>query len=171
MFAAASAAVVDDQRTRIGFTLKTRWGQTLQGRFPRYQGEIAALPDSRHQVRLRLSTRDVEIVGNNNYTRLTRGRGFFDAERYPLMEFVSDPYPVELVRDGGALTGMLTLRGVQRRETFTIARSACARPGLDCDVVATGSVSRGNYGVDRWAFALSDRVRFSLQLRTREGGK
>ncbi|MEP6633398.1 MAG: YceI family protein [Luteimonas sp.] len=163
--ATALATNIDPAASTIGFALKTRWGQTLQGRFPHYQGEIATLADGRHQVRLRLSARDVEIVGNPNYTRFTRGPGFFDVEHYRSVSFVSDAYPAELMISGGPLAGELTIRGRQQREIFTLNPSSCDRPAVDCDVVAAGSIRRSDYGVDRWGFAISDRVRFSLRVR------
>jgi len=165
----AHATSVDPAQSQVGFTLRTRWGQTLEGRFPVYEGEILALGDGRRRVRLVLSARDVEIVGHRNYTRLTRGKGFFDAERYPEVVFVSEPYGDELSRDGGALAGALTIRGVRRHEVFTVEPSTCARPAQDCAVVASGTVQRSDYGVDRWSFALSESVRFSLRIRTRSG--
>ena len=163
--AAALAATIDPASSTIGFMLKTRWGQTLHGRFPRYEGEIATLADGRHQVRLRLSARDIEILGNPTYTRLTRGPGFFDAERYRSVIFVSDPYAAALMRSGGPLAGELTIRGRQQREVFMLSAATCERPAVDCDVVANGSIRRDDYGVDRWGFALSHRVRFSLRVR------
>lgn len=166
--AAALAANIDPAASTIGFTLKTRWGQTLEGRFPRYRGEIATLADGRHQVRLHLSARDVEILGNQTYTRMTRGPGFFDAERYASVVFVSDAYPPALLRDGGPLAGELTIRGRHQREVFTVSPSECARPAIDCDVLAAGSIRRSDYGVDRWGFAISDRIRFSLRVRLQE---
>jgi polyisoprenoid-binding protein YceI len=166
--AAALAANIDPAASSIGFKLKTRWGQTLQGRFPRYVGEIATLADGRQQVRLRLSTRDVEIVGNPTYTRLTRGPGFFDAERYASVVFVSDAYSTALLRSGGPLAGELTIRGRQQREIFTVSPSECGQPAIDCDVLAAGSIRRSDYGVDRWGFALSDRIRFSLRVRVQD---
>lgn len=168
--AVACAAAIDPAASGIGFTLKTRWGQTLAGDFPRYDGEIATLPDGRHQVRLSLSARDVEIKGSNRFTKLTRGDGFFDAERFPRVEYVSDPYPAALTRDGGDLGGLLTIRGVQRREVFTIRPAVCDRPGVECDVIASGSIDRNDYGVDRWGFALSSRVVFTMRVRTVPGG-
>lgn len=168
---AAWAAEIDPAETRIGFTLKTRWGQVLQGRFPRYSGRIEMLDDGRRRVRLVLSARDVEIVGHPNYTGMTRGRGFFEAERFPEVEFVSDPYLPALVEKGGKLAGELTIRDVRRRETFAIEAADCARPAYDCDVSANGSVRRSDYGVDRWIFAVSDHVRFNLRLRVREDGE
>lgn len=162
---AAQTRAVDPAHTRIGFTLKTRWGQVLQGRFPRYSGEIETLDDGRRRVRLRMSAREVEIVGHPNYTGMTRGRGFFEADRFPEVVFVSDPYPPELVVEGGRLGGELSIRDVRRREIFVVEPGACARPAHECDVIANGSVRRSDYGVDRWIFAVSDHVRFNLRLR------
>jgi polyisoprenoid-binding protein YceI len=166
-----SAAEIDTEHTRIGFTLKTRWGQVLRGRFPRHEGRIETLEDGRSRVRLRMGTGDIEIVGHPSYTTITRGDGFFEADRYPEIEFVSEPYDRPLVVDGGKLRGELRIRDVTRRESFTIEAAGCARPGRDCDVVANGSVRRSDYGVDRWMFAVSDIVRFQLRLRVREGAE
>lgn len=164
-----AAAEIDPGGTQIGFTLKTRWGQVLRGRFPKYTGQIETLGDGRHRVRLALSARDIEIVGHPSYTGMTRGDGFFQADRYPEVDFVSDPYPLSLLAAGGRLGGELTIRDVRRRETFTVAPATCDRPARDCDVVAGGSVRRTDYGVDRWVLAVSDIVRFDLRLRVREG--
>lgn len=164
----ARAAGIDDVHSRIGFTLKTRWGQVLDGRFPAYRGDVQVLPDGRRRVRLRLAAREVEILGYPGYSRITRGRGFFDAERYPEVGFVSQPYTEKLIRSGGELAGRLRIRDVERREIFTIEPASCKRPGLDCDVVANGVVSRSDYGLDRWGFAIGDSIRFSLRIRTQD---
>lgn len=169
--APARAAEIDAAQSRIGFTLKTRWGQVLDGRFPAHRGEVEVLADGRRRVRLTLSAREVEIVGHPNYSRLTRGRGFFEAERFPEVSFISQPYAERLTRDGGELAGNLRIRGVERREAFTIAPSACGRPGLDCDVVVSGNVRRSDYGIDRWSLAVADEVRFSLRIRTRDDAR
>src|SRR3546814_15467761 len=93
--------------------LKTRWGRTLVGHFPHYEGVVAALPDGRHQVRLRLSAATVEIEDSPTFTRLTRGDGFFEADRFEWVEFVSDPYPDALMREGGRLGGPVPNRGLE----------------------------------------------------------
>ncbi|UNK42714.1 YceI family protein [Luteimonas sp. S4-F44] len=162
------ALVLDTARSDIGFQLRTRWGQQLEGRFDAWRGEIVVLPDGRHQVRLTLPTGGVEIVGSRSYTRITRGAGFFDVERHPEVRFVSDPYPPTLAREGGAMTGVLSIRGIAQRETFRIAPAECARPAVDCDVVGEGDVRRSRYAMDRWGYALSDQVRFTLRIRAVE---
>lgn len=164
---AALAAEFDAAASRVGFVLSTRWGQTVEGRFPTLQGRVDELGDDRHRVRLVLFTGDVEIVGHPGYTRFTRGRSFFDAERWPQVEFLSDAYPTALLRDGGKLGGVLRMRGVQHRQVFDVLPAACDTPGRDCDVVATGVVDRGDYGMGRWSIALNDLVRFTLRMRLR----
>lgn len=165
---AALGSEIDAAASRVGFSLQTRWGQVLEGRFPSIRGVVDDLGGDRRRVRLILSTLDVEIVGHSGYTRFTRGRGFFDARRWPQVEFLSDPYTPELLLRGGRLGGTLRMRGVQRREVFVLEPATCDRPGRDCDVVASGVVDRDDYGMGRWRVALGDDVRFSLRMRVRE---
>ncbi len=165
---AARAAQVDPVHSRLGFSLQTRWGQTLEGHFPQYEGEIVEMAGDRHRVQLRLAAAAVEIVDSPRYGRYARGARFFDAEHYPTIEFVSEPYDRALLREGGELGGRLTIRGVTRHEVFTIAPSTCARPAYDCDVVARGSVRRENYGINGFGLAIHNRVHFFLNVRVRD---
>ena len=167
----ARAAEIDASASQVGFTLHTRWGQALDGRFPSVLGQVDDLGDGRHRVRMVLLTSDVEIVGHPGYTRFARGSGFFDSRRWPQVEFLSDPYGPELLRNGGSLGGILRIRGVQRRQHFQLAPATCGAPARDCDVVATGTIDRGDYDMDRWRVAVRDDVQFRLRLRLRgEGG-
>jgi len=164
---AAHAAEIDAAASRAGFTLYTRWGQPLEGRFPSLTGQVDDLGDGRHRVRLVLLTGDVEIVGHPGYTRFARGSGFFDAKQWSQVEILSDPYDARLLREGGELGGILRIRGVQRRERFRIEPAACDTPARACDVIAHGSIDREDYGMDRWRIAVRDDVRFQLRLRLR----
>ncbi|WP_460763424.1 YceI family protein [Lysobacter fragariae] len=166
--AGAQAQSLDPAHSRFGFELHTRWGQHLPGDFPRYEGEVLVLADGRHQVRIRLATGAVEMRDSQRYTRFARSERFLDAAHHPWLEFVSDPYAGELVRAGGPLRGTLNLRGVSRSETFMLAPSACERPARDCDVVAIGRISRVDYGLETWRWALADEVTFNLRVRLRE---
>lgn len=161
----AEPQAFDPAHTRIGFELRTRWGQRLDGRFPSYEGQVRRHADGLQQVTVRLSTADVEIVGYPRYTAFSRGPSFFDAQRYPTASFTSEPYPESLLVAGGRLGGTLRLHGVSQRESFTVEPSTCARPAIDCDLVARGSVRREDYGMDDWAMAVQGRVQFALRLR------
>jgi len=162
---ACHAQVIDVARSRIDFDVHTRIGSSVRGRFPVFEGRVDALPDGRRQVRLRLSTRDLEVGESTRYTRLARGPQLFDAERHPSIEFVSEPFQPDLVRYGGTLAGRLRMRGIERTERFELAPATCERPGHDCPILATGRVSRDDYGLDGWRWALADRVRFLLNVR------
>lgn len=162
-----SDAVLDGQHSHIGFVIQTRWGTELAGYFPDARGQVETLSDGQHRVRLYLPVATVQIVDSPTYTRMTRGAGFFDAARYPTIEFVSDPYPPQLLSRGGGLSGQLRIRDVQRQETFQIQPAQCDQPGYGCDVLGTGNVRRDIYGMSRWSLALHNRVRFVLRIRMR----
>jgi len=165
--ALAAAAEVDSAASRVGFELRTRWGQVLHGTFRAVDGEVQVLADGRRRVRLELDTRGVDIAGHSGYTRFARGSGFFDVEHWPTVVFVSEPYPPSLPRQGGTLAGDLTIRGITHRQAFVVAPAGCERPGIDCAVVAGGVVDRGDYDMGRWAVAIRDEVTFNLHIRLR----
>lgn len=168
---AAEPMHFDTAHSRFGFEIRTRLGQRMEGVFPRFEGWITELPDGRHRVRLRMFTQYVEIPDKQRYTSWMRGGDFFDAARYPVVEFDSDPYSPELARYGGSVAGNLTIRGVSRRETMYLAKPECDNPGYDCDLVSRGNVSRSQYGMDAWQMALSDRVIFVLRTRLKSAPK
>ncbi len=162
---------LDTARSRLGFEIRTRLGQRIEGVFPRFEGRIDVLSDGRHQVHLRMFTGYVEIPGKDRYTGWMRGEEFFDAGRYPVVEFDSVPYDPQLVEKGGGIHGRLILRGVSHPETLQVEPASCPRAGYDCDVVSRGTVQRGRYGMDSWQLALSDRVTFVLRARLNEALK
>ena len=155
----------DEAHTRFGVELMTRWGQRVKGDFPRYDGKIVALDDNRRQVRVRLLTGAMRIGESERYTQMARGDNFFDAARYPFVEFVSDPIDIRRVETGGPLRGRLTIRDVTRIETFHLLPTTCTRPARDCDVVAHGRIDRHDYDLDAWRLALDKDVRFSMRVR------
>lgn len=65
---------LDVVRSQIGFEVRTRFGQRIEGVFPRFEGRIEVLSDGRHQVHLKMFTRTVEIPGKERYTGWMRGR-------------------------------------------------------------------------------------------------
>lgn len=155
----------DTQHTRFRFDVRMRWGQQIGGTFPRHEGALIRLDDGRQQVRVRIDARAVQVAGPARYSTYARGPRFFDAERHPDIEFVSDPHPPALLREGGALRGTVLLHGARRVETFEVEPARCPRPGEDCDIVARGRVSRAAYGMDAWSAALADKVLFTLRVR------
>ncbi len=48
---------------------------------------------------------------------------FFDTKNYPQIHFVSKPFPLALLRSGGKIEGMLSLRGIDKTITLELAPS------------------------------------------------
>lgn len=157
----------DTDHSAVGFRLSTRWGQRLRGEFPGYDGEVVFHPDGRREVRVRLDSTRMQILGRRRYTRWARGPEFFDVAQFPTIEFRSETYDEALLRDGGPLHGTLTMRGVSRPVRFMVEPATCDAPGRDCDVVAHGEVDRTQFGMEAWQVAVGETVRFSLRVRTR----
>lgn len=164
-----SPVAFDTTRSWIGFEVRTRFGQSLPGEFPRYEGMVEHLPDGRHRVSLRVATGEAVIPDRPRYTSWMHGQSFFDSVRHPWMEFVSEPYPPALLREGGPLKGRLTLRGVTHDEELDVVPAPCARPGLDCDIQVSGAIERADYGMREWRFALTDQVRLEVRVRLQGG--
>lgn len=167
--AAPHALPFDTAHSRVGFQLATRWGQRLRGTFPAYEGEVVVHPDGRREVRVHLDTARMEITGHPRYTAWARGPEFFDAARFPAIEFRSETYDASLLLDGGPLHGTLTMRGIAQPVRFVVEPSSCDEPGRDCDVVAHGEVDRTDFGMDAWQVAVDQEVRFDLRVRTAGG--
>ena len=159
---------LDVNRSRCGFEIRTRFGQKIEGVFPRFEGELLRLADGRHQVRLRMDARQVEIPDKPRYTAWMRGEDFFDVEHHPLVQFDSEPYAGDITVRGGSIVGQLSIRGISHTETLTVMPAECPRAGYDCDVISRGTVLRGRYGMDSWQVALGDRVTFILRARLAE---
>ena len=92
----------DPVHTRFGFQLRTRWGHRIDGAFPHHDGALLVLPDGRRQVRIRLATAAVEVDGSARYADIARGERFFDAARYPVIEFLSEPHQAALAHTGAS---------------------------------------------------------------------
>jgi len=158
----------DPEHTKFGFQLRTRWGQRRRGNFPAYQGEVRRYPDGRRDVRLVLDSSRMQIAGHRRYTQWARGPEFFDAARFPTIEFVSETYDEEKLHEGGALHGTLLLRGISRPVRFVLEPATCDAPGTGCDVVASGEVERKDFGMDAWMVTVDNDVRFQMRVRTAE---
>ena len=159
---------LDQTRSAFSFALRTRWGISIEGRFAQFTGGVDTLPDGRRRVRVRLAANAVEVDGPSRYTQIARGPELFDAAQHPWIEFVSVPYEPSLGTQGGTLVGQLSMHGVTREQRFELTPSRCVRPGVDCEVLAQGSVSRAEYGLDSWRWLLGDRVQFLIRVRLDE---
>ena len=166
--AAPTRESFDPARSAASFGVKLRLSGDVPGQFSRIEGELEPEPDGRWRVRVRVDARELALEGPGWMLRSTRSKSFLDVERHPEIRFTSEPFDRGLLAGGGPLKGQLYLRGRSRPVTFTLAPSACKRPGHACDIRVLGVVSRRSFGMTSQRMWLRDEVGFDFRVRLRK---
>jgi polyisoprenoid-binding protein YceI len=171
---AASTQALDPARSGADFEVKVLWLIGVHGRFGKVHGTVtvdrvqaSAVADARIDV-------DTITMRNHTYEDWVKSDEFFDVRKYPQIRFVSDPVPIDRFRDGGAITGTLSVRGIDRKVTFELAPSACPEAVASaCPVEANGSIQRSDFGMKSRRGTLSDKVDlgFSIYVDTAISGQ
>lgn len=173
-FAAASAGAepaarddtvqLDSARSHAQFRVKVMWLIGIQGSFGSVRGSVDV---DRFRSRAVVDAYiDVDKVHMNvrGYEDWVKSPEFFDAAAHPEIHFVSEPFALKRLHDGGELPGTLTLRGVSREVSFTLAPATCAQPGYDCPIVATGTIGRSQFGMRSRLGTVGDRVSLGFSV-------
>lgn len=166
--AAPTRESFDPARSSASFGVSLRLSGDVPGRFERIEGELEPEPDGRWRVRVRVDARDLDLDGPGWMLRSTRSKSFLDVDRHPEIRFTSEPFERALLLGGGPLQGQLDLRGRSRTVAFTLAPSACKRPGHGCDIRVLGRVSRRSFGMNSQRMWLRDEVAFDFRVRLRK---
>lgn len=164
-------ARIDASRSSAGFSVRMRWLSRVDGSFGRFRGQVADLGDDACRVEVELDSASLDVGGRARMTEWAASDEFFDVENYPVIVFVSDPFPAGLAIRGGELLGDLSLRGSTLRVAFHMRSAGCARPGRDCPIIVEGRVSRAKFGMDAHRMAVQDGVdlRFEVMLDAEAG--
>lgn len=134
---AAEPLPVDPARSHAEFGVRVLWFGKIVGRLDDLQGTLDL--DRRRGV----ATVDVHVAAaavrmdDRRYADWARGPDFFDAARHPQIRFVSQPFPLDRLQQGGALEGTLTLRGISRPVRFELLPQPCLAATLDLAAAAT----------------------------------
>ena len=164
--AAASPEILllDSARSHAEFSVKVLWMLDVNGQFGSVHGHVRvdhargeAVVDARidaNAVRMRRN-------GTENWVKSNE---FFNVAQYPEIRFVSAPFPLSRLAEGGDLPGSLSLRGYRGPVTFKLQPSSCAQPAIDCPAEATGSIRRGTFGMRSRKGTLSDKVELRLGI-------
>lgn len=155
---------IDSMRSEARFDLSVARNRDLVGRFNGIEGFLRQLDDGRLQMELRLAADTAEIPGHPYYTRILRGRGFFDANRHPRVKFVSQPFDVDRLRRGGRFEGDLTLRGITRREQLELEPAECETPMRGCALRVNGRLLRNHYRSEGFRHIAGNEVNYRFSL-------
>jgi polyisoprenoid-binding protein YceI len=159
------AAVIDSSRSNASFTIHPRLPIPSEGSFESVSGALIAMPVQKWKVEVQVDARKLSFKGPQWLARMARSDAFLDAEKHPNIQFVSTSFSKTLLEKGGELEGQLFLRGLQQTVRFHIEKSACKRPGHDCDLVVNGSVKRRDFGMQAYRFSIKDNVDFEFRIR------
>jgi polyisoprenoid-binding protein YceI len=156
--------LIDPARSQARFRVRMRVLPAATGHFLDVRG---ALQDEggKQRVEVEVDGRKLRFAGPAWMAKVTRSDTFLAVEQHPRIQFRSAAFAPALLREGGPLRGELTLRGQTQPVTFKVAPAACATPGIDCEIVVTGRVSRQAFGMHAYRLTVRDAVDFEFQVR------
>jgi polyisoprenoid-binding protein YceI len=155
---------IDGERSNAQFRIRLLGIVPMSGEFTQLRGEIA-FDAARGEVHVDARLPSGELrMDNESHAAWARSPEFFDAANHPTILFQSRPLPVSVLRDGGAIDGDLTLRGVTRAVGLKVERGTCdfARE-RECTIEVYGQVRRTDFGMAARRATVGDWV--SLRLR------
>lgn len=159
---AAQTLRIDAARTVVDFQIAALWILRRSGRFDGIDGtlEIAAGGESA-QIRVRIEVDSVRMK-DPDHVELLLSPAFFDAARYPLIEFESAPFALSGA-SSLALPGRLTVRGISRQVRFNLDLREC-RPGppAPCKVIVDGVLQRSQFGMTEYRRTLAEDVHLRI---------
>lgn len=141
------------------------------GYFTRFSGHLGLDPGSLEKSTITVAVDDSAIdMGWAEGATLLRSKAFFDAVQFPIIVFRSTSV---VPRSAGrfAIHGILTIRGIDHAETFdaVLTRHAHQSPagGIVEDFVATGQVSRSDFGMTADRTLIPDVISLIIHVRLR----
>lgn len=156
--------VFDPSASHASFRVHMRILRDTVGTFLDVRGELQ--PDgNRQRVAVEVDGRRLRVAGPAWMDRVTRSPDFLDVEAHPRIRFLSAPFAPKLLRDGGKLSGELTLRGMTQPVTFEVLPAACDAPGRDCEIEVRGRISRQAFGMTAYRLTVRDQVEFDFRVR------
>lgn len=159
---------VDPARSQAQFSVRKFWFAHARGTFPQLEGVLRRI-DTASGSDLATVTASIDVAAlvmdDPGPRKHALGPGFFDATRYPLARFKSDPFPLAELASGGTVHGMLLLHGQRHPVSFTLQASDCPKQPLLCVIRVSGNVSRSDFGMHAWRGLVGDKVELSLRIQ------
>jgi polyisoprenoid-binding protein YceI len=156
---------LDAARSHATFEVKVLYLIGLHGEFGSVHGTLS-IDRARG-----LATVDAVIdtnavhMRNRRYENWTKSAEFFDAQHFPQIHFVSSPFALARLTDGGRIEGALTIRGTSKPAAFDIDPAECKAPlGGTCAVAASGTIRRSEFGMHSRRGTLADKVDLDLSI-------
>lgn len=156
---------IDSAHSHANFAVRLLWLNQVEGRMDGVHGTISMDDSGNSRVSASINVADVQM-DKRRYETMLRSVDFLDTEHYPAIDFRSDDFDTRLLRDGGEISGMLTLRGVSREVQFALLPAQCDGTRItDCLVRVRGVVERSEYGMNAHRITVGNQVQLRLSIR------
>ncbi len=164
--------VLDPERTRIGFVVRSTKISKVRGEFERFEGGLSLNGDEPSASTARLTLQAASIQTRNRRRDDHLRREFLAVDDHPTLTFAS----TAIDRTGEsafAVTGDLTIRGRTHPVTVDVELVRAERDPsgeLRVDFVGRADVNRKDWGVrmvsalDNGSFVIDDRVRLEFEV-------
>jgi len=136
-------------------------------RFDRAAGELDFNPQDPERSHVAIAV-DANSFDSNSeeLDGLVKGSAMLDVEHFPEIKFQSRVLR-RIDKSSGEMTGDLTIHGQTRPVTLQVAFNGGARNPLTGEDTlgfsATGSISRGAYGLSQWFPAVGDSIEIRIE--------
>ncbi|MEN8184052.1 MAG: YceI family protein [Myxococcota bacterium] len=148
--AGAASWKVDRAHTTVGFSVSHLF-TSVKGRFDQFDGTIEFDPENPQATEVRGTIQAASINTNNEKRdKHLRSADFFDAERFPSLEFESTRVS-DVSGSRGKLAGNLTIHGVTRPVVFDVhflGQGADPWGNVRAGFTASVTIDRKDYGLN-----------------------
>ncbi len=163
---------IDPSHSTVEFAARHLMVAKVKGRFTDFSGTVT-VPENPLESVVRASV-DVSSIhtGDAQRDEHLRTADFFEAEKYPTMDFVSTG--IRPKGDGYVVSGHLTLHGVTRDIELDLEFNGIG-PGPDgrprAGLTATGEINRRDFGIDidmpmdGGGVVVGDKVTITLEVQ------
>jgi polyisoprenoid-binding protein YceI len=165
---ASESLALDPTRSHAEFEVRLMWLVGVRGEFGTVHGTVTLdRLTGTAEVEARIATDELHMH-SRAYEAWAKSAEFFDSVHFPEIAFASAPFPLERLLHGGALDGVLTVRGKSRPVRSEIGAPSCADPLAGaCPMQADASIRRSDFDMRTRSATLADRVRLRLAVYVR----
>lgn len=161
--AAPQRYTIDTDNTAIRLSWHAFGGILSWARFSGVTGDVTLNPDNDLDDRIHVTVPVASLVASNSLlTWQLKSDMFFEAERYPTIDFTSS----RVVAQGSGryrVFGTLTVRALSRPVILEAVVKDAHAHLLTLD--ATTAISRAAYGMDKFALVVDDRIAIAIAIQ------
>ena len=164
--AQATAAVIDSSRSNASFSIHPRLPIPSEGNFESVNGSLQPDADTEMESGSAAGRQQAEFQRAAMAYREWHDRKLFSMPGI-IRTFNSSPSrsAKPCLKRAESLKVSCFCAGSNARCVFIFEKSACKKPGYDCDLVVNGSVKRRDFGMQAYRLSIKDNVDFEFRIR------